>query len=226
MKAICPTCGNASTSSVLPDLRAVVRPWRMEYRVHVMHCYNCHMWFRRVEMGEPDHRVFTWSGRNDESIEDQGEFLVDLSRNYRLPLEIFWLYHPMKGNQDYEKLIASYVNSHKYATDKSMVLVAPNWFDMRLFEDNWGQMHQVVHLSEVITSDACGPYPSMRADYTINEHWGDSSLTRVHHFWPSAIFKPEHMVYFTMEDPEKALIQEWIKHARLNVELQLKARLV
>ena len=139
----------------------------------------------------------------------------------RAPLDVTWWWHPVVPAVDVDELVAERIDELQLGrndSSRASVLVVPHSFhnvwpylNRKRFDEFWV-------LKKHVTSDAAGPYPSLRAERSIRTTFRSQNLMRVSHFWPSAGLPAAD--YRALGSAE-SLTRLWAKSARARVPVEV-----
>jgi hypothetical protein len=187
----CAGCGaTLKTAREGAMLIAVVNdPWAADYHLHILECGVCRQAMHLKVSSQQPNKIHSWSAASEMLIPE-----VDYEVLHRrsggdldgtMPIVAMWAWHPMPENERVTGLIVKHITEARLPKSVATVLIMAHDGRADLLEPVFDRFNEVWRLGRHVTSDATGPYPSMRAERSIATSLQGSSMVVVPHFWPS-----------------------------------------
>jgi hypothetical protein len=106
-------------------------------------------------------------------------------------LDVVWAWHPLAGDVATDALIGSSLTNNADGvldSEAASLLILPNGASETWIQQNPFRFSEVWELSASITSDAVGPYESIKAQRALINSLQSYQVRHISHFWPSSIF--------------------------------------
>ena len=226
---MCPECGVVLPYPVHPAKANIVRkPWLVMCDITTYFCPVCRSevysaaysgveapvrWVERVEIPTEgtDYHIVRQRSRQNRRVGLSGA----------LPVTVVWFYHPIRGDVQWDRKVASLVVDYAKtaSADEELLLIVPTFIVVESFPVLANLFHEVWQMKPELTPKDAGPYPDYKLEWKLARATQHLSVKHRVHFWPTLTMPP---VDYRSPGTDEEMVRAWADYTRRHAGLTIR----